>query len=169
MYMESCECGCDNGACIPQRQYDRPRTDPLSPEELQETIWFSVNGVCGYPLKDALRKQYTGLEGRDDKMFANSKSSISIRLEVCPPLSAQSNNGPESYLQWLPYEKWTRQVGAGTPISFGWRLITSVDSNVNLAERAGSHHPREAGNRGGEEDGCLLQGKVWRLASVAVY
>ena len=111
--MESCVCGCDSGACIPQREYDRPRTDPLSPEELQETIPFSVNGGCGYPLKDALKKQYTGLDGRDDKMFVNCKSSISIRVEVCPPTSAQSSNRPESCLQWLPYDKWTRQVGVG--------------------------------------------------------
>ena len=113
--MESCVCGCDGSACIPQREYERPRTDPLSEDELQEMITFSVHGVCGYPLKDALRKQYTGLDGRDDKMFVTCKSSISIRLEVCPPPSAQANNGPESCLQWLPYEKWTKQVGARFP------------------------------------------------------
>lgn len=81
-------CGCDKGVCFPQREYDRPRTDPLSQEELEETILFSVNGVCGYPLKDALKKQYTGLDLRDAKMFINCKSSISIRLEVRPPTSA---------------------------------------------------------------------------------
>ena len=94
--MESCVCGCDGVACIPQREYERPRTDPLSAGELQEIIPFSVNGTCGYPLNDALKKQYTGLDGRDDKMFINCKSSISIRLEVCLSASAQSNNGPES-------------------------------------------------------------------------
>jgi len=55
-------------------------------------ILFRVDGQCGYPLKDALRKRYTGLEGRDDKMFESSKSSISIRLE------------------WLPYRRWTKQI-----------------------------------------------------------
>jgi len=84
IYTESCLCGCDGGACIPQREYERPRTDPLSEDELQEMILFGVNGVCGYPLVDALKKQYTGLDGRDDKMFTNCKSSISIRLEVRP-------------------------------------------------------------------------------------
>ena len=144
--MESCECGCDRGACIPQRQYDRPRTDPLTEQELQETILFSVNGVCGYPLRDALKKQYTGLDKRDEKVFVNCKSSISIRLEVCPPASAQFNNGPESCLQWLPYEKWTKQVGAGSPISFAWKSVTPVDTNVDLAQGPGTYHPREAGH-----------------------
>jgi len=91
-FMESCICGCDGGPCIPQRDYDRQRTDPLSQHDLQEMILFRVNGRCGYPLVDALKKRYTGLDGRDDKMFVDFKSSISIRLE------------------WLSYDKWTRQI-----------------------------------------------------------
>ena len=81
---DSCVCGCGGGACIPQREYERRVTDPLSQDELQEMILFRVNGRCGYPLKDALRSQYTGLDGRDNKMFINCKSPISIRLEVGP-------------------------------------------------------------------------------------
>lgn len=46
-------------------------------------ILFSVDGRCGYSLGDALRKAYTGLDGRDDKLFGGFKSSISIRVEVC--------------------------------------------------------------------------------------
>ena len=57
-------------------------TDPLSYDELQEAILFKVNGRCGYPLHDALKRCYTGLDGRDDTMFRGFKSSISIRLEV---------------------------------------------------------------------------------------
>ena len=45
-------------------------------------ILFSVRGQCGYPLRDALRKVYTGLEGRDDKVFIGFDRYISIRLEV---------------------------------------------------------------------------------------
>ena len=82
--MESCICGCGGGACIQQREYERQRTDPLSPQELQEMILFRVNGKCGYPLGDALKRQFTGLDGKDEKMFVGYKSSISIRLEVCP-------------------------------------------------------------------------------------
>jgi hypothetical protein len=80
--------GCGGGACIPQREYDRPRSDPLSQGDLQEKILFRVNGKCGYPLKDALGKRYTGLDGRDDKMLIDCKSSVSIRLEVRPATSA---------------------------------------------------------------------------------
>jgi len=107
-----CVCGCGYGPCIPQRIYERPRTDPLTPEQLQEIISFRLNGKCGYPLVDALKKQYTNLEGRDDKMFVHCKSSISIRFEVGPSASARPDNGPELCLQWLAYEKWTKQVGA---------------------------------------------------------
>ena len=86
--MDSCICGCGGSACIPQREYDRQQTDPLSALELQEMIRFSVNGKCGYPLRDALNKWYTGLDERDEKMFVNSRSSISIRLEVRPAAPA---------------------------------------------------------------------------------
>ena len=82
--MGSCMCGCGGGACIPQREYERQRIYPLSQRDLQEVIQFRVNGKCGYPLVDAMRKQYRGLDGRDDKMFVDFKSSISLRLEVGP-------------------------------------------------------------------------------------
>ena len=82
--MDSCICGCGGSACIPQREYDRQQTDPLSVLELQEMIRFSVNGKCGYSLRDALNKWYAGLDGRDEKVFVDSKSEISIRLEVRP-------------------------------------------------------------------------------------
>ena len=81
--MERCICGCGGGPCVPQREYERQRTDPLSEVDLQELIPFGVSRKCGYPLKDALEKRYTGLEGRDDRMFVDFTSSISIRVEVC--------------------------------------------------------------------------------------
>ena len=80
-------CGCGGGACIPQREYDRDRQRP-HPLFTNEVILFSVNGKCGYPLGEALEKQYTGLDGSDDKMFVDSGSSISMRLEVGPIASA---------------------------------------------------------------------------------
>jgi len=116
--MNSCVCGCSGGACIPQREYKRQRTHALSLSDLQETIVFSVNGKCGYPLVDALRKQYRGLDGRDDKMFVDFKSSISLRLEVRPPAPAWSNGRIDSRLQWLPYRKWTRQVCTDSLVSW---------------------------------------------------
>ena len=109
--MESCICGCGGGACIPQREYERQRTDPLSRSALEEMILFSVEGKCGYLLKDALKKRYTGLVGRDDQMFEDSKSSISIRVEVRLTSSARFDDGLEPSSQWLPYGRWTKQVG----------------------------------------------------------
>jgi len=47
---------------------------------------FNVNGTCGYPLVDALKERYTGLDGRDDKMFVDCTSYISLELEVRPSL-----------------------------------------------------------------------------------
>ena len=84
---DRCTCGCNGGACIPQREYDGRRTDPLFQRTTQEVILFSVNGKCGYPLANALREQYTGLDRRDSKILVDSKSSISIRLEVRPSVS----------------------------------------------------------------------------------
>lgn len=80
-------------------------------------ILFRVDGECGYPLKDALKKRYTGLDGRDDKMFGDSKSSISIRLEVSLTSSARLEVDLESHSQWLPYGRWTKQVGTESRIS----------------------------------------------------
>lgn len=108
--VDTCICGCGRGSCIPQREYDRQRTDSTTEQELRELITFSVNGVCGYPLAEALRKRYTGLDGRDDKVFNGFKSSISIRLE------------------WLPYEKWTRQIRTLT-----WRKNPDHISRAKLA------------------------------------
>jgi len=90
---DRCICGCDGGACIPQREYQTRRTDPPPQHYAPEIILFSVNGKCGYPLKDALMEQCAGLDGSNDKIFVDLKSaSIAIRLE------------------WLPYQGWTRQI-----------------------------------------------------------
>ena len=115
--LDPCVCGCGKGPCIPQREYDRQRTDPLSSTDLQQTILFKVNGDCGYPLEDALKKRYTGLDGRDDKMFVDFKSSISIRLEVRLTLPARFSDCLEYCFQWLPYDKWTKQVGTESRVS----------------------------------------------------
>lgn len=115
--LDRCICGCRSGACIPQREYQRQRTDPISQHDLPEMILFSVGGKCGYPLGDALVERYTGLDRRDDKMFVDLKSSsIAIRLEVrlLGTASAGSDDGLKPYFQWLPYKAWTRQVGAGS-------------------------------------------------------
>jgi len=77
-------CGCGGGACIPQRRYDQDPT--LHPQE-QQKILFSVDGKCGYLLEDALRKQYNGLDGRDDNVFGDLGSTANIRLEVRPGVS----------------------------------------------------------------------------------
>ncbi|KAF9784370.1 hypothetical protein BJ322DRAFT_1109090 [Thelephora terrestris] len=108
--VDRCICGCGLAACIPQREYDRQRTDPLTENDLQEMILFRVGGKCGYPLVDALKKQYTGLDGRDQKVFVGFKSSIAIRLE------------------WLPYNKWTRQIR-----TLNWRKDTD---NITLSKLA---------------------------------
>ena len=86
-------CGCGGGACIPQRKYDGQMTDPLFQSDLQEVILFSVGGKCGYPLRQALEKEYTDLDGKDDQILVDSSSSISIRLEVRPSMSTWSIAG----------------------------------------------------------------------------
>ena len=40
-----------------------------------------MNGKCGYPLADALRKFYTGIDGREDEIFFNSTRVIMVSLK----------------------------------------------------------------------------------------
>ena len=90
-------------------------------------------GRCDYPLIDALKKQYAGFDGRDDRVLVGSKSSISLRLEV--RLMDWRNRAIflNPAFQWLPYEKWTRQVGVESCISLrGGRY--ALDPNVDLEE-----------------------------------
>lgn len=118
-FTESCMCGCGGGACVPRREYDRSWIAPLSRHELEETILFSVNGKCGYPLADALREQYVGLDGKDDMMFVDFRSDVFLRLEVRPSVPAGSNDGLDTYFQWLPYSG--RRVSADCLISLHGR------------------------------------------------
>lgn len=116
-------CGCGGGTCIPQRRYEQG--PPCSPHEVQE-ILFSVNGECGYPLKDALREQYTGLDGRYNEMFVDSRV-VNINLEVRPSMSVRFGGGFESCLQWLPYGGWAHWVSADPLI-----LPCGIDKSYRL-------------------------------------
>ena len=85
-----CVCGCQYGACIPQRSYICQKNDPVPASEKGALITFSLNGKCGFSVKSALEKRYAGLDGRDDYMFAGFRSAVSIRFEVSEPVSAGS-------------------------------------------------------------------------------
>jgi len=75
-------CGCQYGGCVPQRRYETPRHDPASEHERGALITFSVNGKCGFSVRNALDKRYAGLDGRDDHMFVGFKSAVAVRFEV---------------------------------------------------------------------------------------
>lgn len=66
---------------IPQKSYDHGRKQwnfkPLEP------IRFSTNGRPGINLRDALHKEFAGLDGRDDPMLQGVGGAISCRLLVC--------------------------------------------------------------------------------------
>jgi len=62
---------------IPQRPYAR-----TVDREKHKPIIFKVNGCLGIPARDAIRKAYAGLEGRDDQVFVGRPSVIMLRLEV---------------------------------------------------------------------------------------
>lgn len=119
-------CGCDDGACIPQREYRRKRTDPTPRDQLQEMIVFKVNGKCGYPLIDALRGCYTGLDGRDDRMFVGSKSSISMRLEVRPTSSVRLIRGLESAFAVVAVWKMVKSGRYCVSLFIAWILSTRI-------------------------------------------
>ena len=48
-----------------------------------EPILFHVNGRPGVNMGDALRNEFTGLDGRDDPMFQDGVDAFSCRLMVC--------------------------------------------------------------------------------------
>ena len=68
---------------VPQRNYDHGRRQ--SGFERSEPISFSVNGRVGINMGDALRKEFTGLDGRDDPVLQEAASAISCRLLVGLP------------------------------------------------------------------------------------
>ena len=65
---------------IPQKVYDHGKKQwdfrPSQP------IMFHVNGCPGVNMGDALRKKFTGLDGRDDLVLQDARHAISCRLWV---------------------------------------------------------------------------------------
>ncbi|KAF9643619.1 hypothetical protein BDM02DRAFT_3272935 [Thelephora ganbajun] len=63
---------------VPQRIYDHGRRQ--WDFKRSESIPFSVNGSLGINMRDAFRKHFTGLDGRDDPMFQNTVGTFSCRF-----------------------------------------------------------------------------------------
>ena len=64
-------------AVVPQRPYAKK-----GGREKQRSIIFKVNGRLGIPARDALGRNYVGLEGRDNQVFVDEAGVITLRLEV---------------------------------------------------------------------------------------
>jgi len=65
---------------IPQKTYDHGRKQwNYTPSEC---ISFGVNGRPGVNMGDALRKRFTGLDGRDDPVLRDAGKVISCRFSV---------------------------------------------------------------------------------------
>jgi len=75
-----CPCGCSK-PIIFQRTY-QAQQQSMEPPTI---IYFSVLGQCGISIVDALAHRFSGLERRDDAVFANISCGVSItlRFEVC--------------------------------------------------------------------------------------
>jgi len=65
---------------VPQRVYEHGRRQ--RDFKRSEPILFSVNDLPGINMGDALRKHFTGLDGRDDPMFKTTTGAISCRFLV---------------------------------------------------------------------------------------
>ena len=65
---------------VPQRNYDHGRKQWNF--KASEPIYFSVNGLPGMNMRDALRKTFTGLDDRDDPVLQETSGAISCRLLV---------------------------------------------------------------------------------------
>ena len=65
---------------VPQKAYDHGRRQwDFIPSEC---VSFEVNGCPGVNIDDALRKRFTGLDGRDDQVLQDASSAISCWLSV---------------------------------------------------------------------------------------
>ena len=73
---------------VPQRDYDQGRKQwcfkPLKP------ISFSVGGRPGVNIREALRKEFENLDGRDDPVLQDSSGAISCRFMVIPSVPHES-------------------------------------------------------------------------------
>jgi hypothetical protein len=79
---------------IPHPRYTPSHTNALHPYQHffpDEPIYFSVNNVVGFPMKDALAGSFAALDCRDD-LFLNGGPSVSLRFE------------------WPGYDSWSVQV-----------------------------------------------------------
>jgi len=65
---------------IPQKVYNHGKKQWYF--RPSEPILFHVNGCPGVNMGDALRKKFTGLDGRDDLMLQDAREAISCRLWV---------------------------------------------------------------------------------------
>lgn len=65
---------------IPQETYDHGRKQWDFTRS--ESISFGVNGFLGVNMGDALRKRFTGLDGRDEVVLQGPNGVISCRLSV---------------------------------------------------------------------------------------
>ena len=65
---------------VPQMHHDHGRKQrDYTPSE---PVLFQVNGYPGVNLGNALRNNFTGLEGRDDLVLQDAKMTISCRILV---------------------------------------------------------------------------------------
>jgi hypothetical protein len=135
---------------VPQRSYDHGRKQ-WNFERL-ESISFSANGRPGINMRDALRKTFTGLDGRDDPVLENAAGAISCRLLVgllrfpTRPLELNPSKVP-----WVSSQQ---QFVSGTstkPTTLP-RLDEEVeDSHVGLDEEPPADNTQQARPRGFQE------------------
>ena len=62
---------------IPQRLYAKKGN-----YNIQEPIMFKMGGRSGILARDAIDKHYAGLERRDELVFVDKSSVLTLRLEV---------------------------------------------------------------------------------------
>ena len=74
---------------VPQRDYDQGRKQwsftPLQP------IFFSVGGRPGVNIREALRKEFENLDGRDGPVLQDTSGAISCRFLVIQSVSGESS------------------------------------------------------------------------------
>lgn len=91
---------------IPQTPYNAGKQWGYRPSS---PILFTIGGSPGISLRDALREEFAGLDGRDDLLFGGCGSSISCRIQF----SGYPVNGGSYQIRTLDWSKPRKSITRG--------------------------------------------------------
>ena len=116
-----------------------------------EPTFFNVNGFPGINMGDALRKVFTGLDGRDDTVLQNATQTVSCRLLVwsspCFPPRISADVASSS-----PGTRLMHRTRYRPSVHLRCRVLTrATDFHLGLDEESHPDNPQQACVRNRQE------------------